>query len=168
MVRLSASRPTSNETNWPALNAIAGGSFRRNSISRTSCVRSRMRSTWARKSCSGIPLVYRMPSRGASAAGLEREVADLAEGGEGFLEIVVFADRQDDHAIRMQVLPRDAQQVILGELHDAVSEALQEVLGQPVVLERHESSDDQAGVGERKDERVEERVLRGLKLVIQH
>src|SRR2546426_4121869 len=34
-------------------------SFRRNSISRTSCVRSRMRSTWAWNSCNGILLVYR-------------------------------------------------------------------------------------------------------------
>src|SRR5207244_9481678 len=148
MVRLSASRPTSKETNWPALNAIAGGSFRRSSISRTSCVRSRMRSTWARNSCNGILLVYRMPPFWTSAARFEREVADLAERREGLFEVLVLADSQDGHAIRMQVLTRDAQQVLLGELHDAVPEALQEILGQPVVLERHEAAHDQLGVGE--------------------
>ena len=66
------------------------------------------------------------------------------------------------------MLARDAQQVLLGELHDAVPEALQEVLGQPVVLERHEPSDDQPGVGEREDEGIEERVLRELELVVRN
>src|SRR3989442_11228601 len=125
-----------------------------------------MRSTWAWNSCNGILLVYRMPSRLDVSRLVEREVADLAERREGLFEIVVLADRQNDHSIRMQVLPRDAQQVLLGELHDAVPEALQEVPGQSVVLERHEPSDDQPGVGEREDEGVEERVLRELELFV--
>jgi len=73
----------------------------------------RMRSTWAWNSCNGILLVYLMPPCLDVSCRVEREVADLAERREGLFEVVVLADRQNDHAIRMQVLPRDAQQVSL-------------------------------------------------------
>src|SRR3989344_6057309 len=94
--------------------------------------------------------------------------ADRAERGEGLVEGTLVPDGQDDQAVRMQMCAGDAGEVFRGDLFDVRAEALQEVGGQAVILQRHLAVHDLRGAGEREDEGVEERLLRLLQLPLGH